>query len=81
MLFRSVYVDDIIFGSTKDELPHNISKLMQAKFKMSMIGELNQFLGLQIRQQESSIFISQSKYAKNLVKILVWNLLVLLEPP
>ena len=28
----------------------------------------NHFLELQIRQQESSIFISQSKYAKNLVK-------------
>ena len=41
---------------------------MQAEFEMSMIGELNHFLGLQIRQQESSIFISQSKYAKNLVK-------------
>ena len=41
---------------------------MQAKFEMSMIGELNHFLGLQIRQQELGIFISQSKYAKNLVK-------------
>ena len=33
-----------------------------------MIGELNHFLRLQISQQESGIFISQSKYAKNLVK-------------
>ena len=44
---------------------------MQAEFKMSMIGELTQlthFLGLQICQQDSSIFLSQSKYAKNLVK-------------
>ena len=41
---------------------------MQAKFKMSVIGELNNFFGLQIRQQELGIFISQSKYAKNLVK-------------
>ena len=41
---------------------------MQAEFEMSMIGKLNQFLGLQIHQQESGIFISQSKYAKNLVK-------------
>ena len=41
---------------------------MQAKFKMSMIGELNHFLRLQIHQQESGIFLSQSKYAKNLVK-------------
>ena len=81
MIVAEVYVDDIIFRSTKDELAQNFSKLMQAEFKMSMIGELNQFLGLQIRQKESGIFISQSKYAKNLVKILVWNLLVLLEPP
>ena len=35
---------------------------------MSMIKELSHFLRLQIRQQEWSIFISQSKYAKNLVK-------------
>ena len=35
---------------------------------MSMIGELTHFLGLQIRQQDSGIFLSQSKYAKNLVK-------------
>ena len=41
---------------------------MQVEFEMSVIGELNHFLGLQIRQQESGIFISQSKYAKNLVK-------------
>ena len=35
---------------------------------MSMIGELTHFLRLQIRQQDSGIFLSQSKYAKNLVK-------------
>ena len=35
---------------------------------MSMIGELTHFLGLQIRQQDSGIFLSQFKYAKNLVK-------------
>ena len=35
---------------------------------MSMIRELTHFLCLQIRQQESGIFLSQSKYTKNLVK-------------
>ena len=74
MLFRSelivaqVFVDDIIFRSTKDELAHGFSKLMQVEFEISMIGELTHFLGLQIRQQDSGIFLSQSKYAKNLVK-------------
>ena len=41
---------------------------MQAEFKMGMIGELAHFLGLQIRQQDSGIFLSQSKYAKNFMK-------------
>ena len=69
MIVAQVYVDDIIFWSTKDELAHYFSKLMQAEFEINMIGELNHFLGLQIRQQESGIFISQSKYAENLVKM------------
>ena len=33
-----------------------------------MIRELTHFLGLQIRQQDSGIFLSQAKYAKNLIK-------------
>ena len=53
---------------TEDELAHGFSKLMQTEFEMSMIRELTHFLGLQICQQDSGIFLSQSKYAKNLVK-------------
>ena len=68
LIFAQVYVDDIIFRSTKDELVHDFSKLMQAEFEISMIGKLTHFLGLQIRQLDSGIFLSQSKYAKNLVK-------------
>ena len=64
LIVAQIYVNDIIFGSTKDELAHNFSKLMQAEFKISMIGELTHFLGLQIRQQDSDLFLSQSKYAK-----------------
>ena len=41
---------------------------MQAEFEMSMIGELTHFLGFKIHQQDSDIFLSQSKYARNLVK-------------
>ena len=35
---------------------------------MSMVGELNYFLGLQVKQRKDGMFISQEKYAKNLVK-------------
>ena len=35
---------------------------------MRLVGELTYFLGLQVKQMEDSIFLSQSKYAKNIVK-------------
>jgi hypothetical protein len=41
---------------------------MKQEFEMSMIGELNYFLGLQVKQTSEGICISQSKYAKDLVK-------------
>ena len=68
LVVAQVYMDDIIFGSTKDDLAYSFSNMMQTEFKMSMIGELNYFLELQIHQSGSGIFISQSKYSKNLVK-------------
>ncbi|CAA7051989.1 unnamed protein product [Microthlaspi erraticum] len=40
---------------------------MTKEFKMSMVGELKYFLGLQVNQTEKGIFISQSTYAKNLL--------------
>ena len=50
LIVTQVYVDDIIFRSTKDELAYGFLKLMQAEFEISMIGELTHFLALQIRQ-------------------------------
>ena len=41
---------------------------MQHEFKMSMMGELNYFLGLQIKQMTDGIFICQAKYSKELIK-------------
>ncbi|XP_021714891.1 uncharacterized protein LOC110682855 [Chenopodium quinoa] len=38
------------------------------EFQMSMMGELNFFLGLQIKQTETGIFIHQQKYVKELLK-------------
>ena len=58
LIVAQFYVDDIIFGSTKDELTHGFSKLMQAELEMSMIGEQTHFLRLQICQQDSGIFLS-----------------------
>ncbi|GJU14220.1 uncharacterized mitochondrial protein-like protein [Tanacetum coccineum] len=63
-----VYVDDIIFGSTKKELCIAFEKLMHEKFQMSSMGELTFFLGLQVKQKKDRIFISQDKYVDETLK-------------
>ena len=42
-------MDDIIFGATKQSLCEEFAKLIQGEFKMSMMGVLTVFLGLQIK--------------------------------
>ena len=50
MLLVQIYVDDIIFGATNVSFCEEFFKCMHNEFEMSMIGELNFFLGLQIKQ-------------------------------
>ncbi|GJY67583.1 retrovirus-related pol polyprotein from transposon TNT 1-94 [Tanacetum coccineum] len=61
ILLVQVYVDDIIFGSTKKELCTDFENLMHKKFQMSSMGKLTFFLGLQVIQKDDGIFISQDK--------------------
>jgi hypothetical protein len=63
-----IYVDDIIFGSTNKEFCEEFGELMSKEFEMSMIGELNYFLGLQIKQLKQGTFVCQSKIVKDLLK-------------
>nr|GEY88774.1 putative ribonuclease H-like domain-containing protein [Tanacetum cinerariifolium] len=68
ILLIQVYVDDIIFGSTKKELCIAFEKMIHDKFQMSSIGELTFFLGLQIKQKKDGTFISQDKYVAKILK-------------
>ncbi|KAJ9545521.1 hypothetical protein OSB04_025228 [Centaurea solstitialis] len=68
MLLVQIYVDDIIFGSTKDDMCKEFEELMHKKFKMSSMGELTFFLGLQVKQKPEGIFIHQSKYVASMLQ-------------
>nr|GEV15448.1 putative ribonuclease H-like domain-containing protein [Tanacetum cinerariifolium] len=46
ILLVQIYVDDIIFGSTNNDLCKSFEKLMKDKLQMSSMGELTFFLGL-----------------------------------
>ncbi|GJW20226.1 putative ribonuclease H-like domain-containing protein [Tanacetum coccineum] len=68
ILLVQVYVDDIIFGSTKKSLCTDFEQIMHKRFQMSSMGELTFFLGLQVKQKEDGIFISQDKYVGEILK-------------
>ncbi|GJU92069.1 putative ribonuclease H-like domain-containing protein [Tanacetum coccineum] len=67
IMLVQVYVDDIIFGSTKPSMVKDFEELMQKEFKMSSMGELTFFLGLQVKQTTAGIFLSQDKYVKDIL--------------
>ncbi|GJW92488.1 retrovirus-related pol polyprotein from transposon TNT 1-94 [Tanacetum coccineum] len=52
LIIVQIYIDDIIFGSTCQDMCDEFAKIMHDEFEMSMIGELDFFLGLQIKQME-----------------------------
>ncbi|XP_057811363.1 uncharacterized mitochondrial protein AtMg00810-like [Salvia miltiorrhiza] len=68
IIIAQIYVDDIVFGATNHKLVKEFVHAMSTTFEMSMVGQLNFFLGLQVKQTPDDIFFSQSKYAKSLVK-------------
>ncbi|GJZ41035.1 retrovirus-related pol polyprotein from transposon TNT 1-94 [Tanacetum coccineum] len=68
LLLVQIYVDDIIFASTNTASCNEFANLMTTKFKMSMMGWISFFLGLQISQSPRGIFLNQSKYASEIIK-------------
>ncbi|GJU38496.1 putative ribonuclease H-like domain-containing protein [Tanacetum coccineum] len=68
IMLVQVYVDDIIFGSTKQSMCTEFEECMHNRFQISYMGELTFFLGLQVKQQKDGIFISQDKYVVDILK-------------
>nr|GEU85402.1 retrovirus-related Pol polyprotein from transposon TNT 1-94 [Tanacetum cinerariifolium] len=68
LIIVQIYVDDIIFGSTSQNLCNDFAKIMHDEFETIMMCEFNFFLGLQIKQMEDGIFFNQSKYVKEMLK-------------
>jgi len=55
ILIGQVYVDDIIFGATHENLCNEFSKIMKSEFEMSMMSELNFFLGFKSSKPQTAL--------------------------
>jgi hypothetical protein len=63
-----VYVDDIVFGGSSNSPVARFAEDMSREFEMSMMGELQFFLGLQIKQSKEGTFVHPAKYTKDIVR-------------
>ncbi|WVZ84354.1 LOW QUALITY PROTEIN: hypothetical protein U9M48_031394 [Paspalum notatum var. saurae] len=67
-LIVQIYVDDIIFGGSSHALVSSFAEHMNREFEMSLMGELQFFLGLQIKQGPEGTFVHQAKYTRDILK-------------
>jgi hypothetical protein len=68
ILIVQVYVDDIVFGGSSHSLVARFAEDMSKEFEMSMMGELQFFLGLQIKHAKEGTFVHQAKHTKDILK-------------
>ncbi|WVZ51686.1 hypothetical protein U9M48_002802 [Paspalum notatum var. saurae] len=67
-LIVQIYVDDIIFGGSSHALVSSFVEQMSREFEMSLMGELQFFIGLQIKQGPEGTFVHQAKYTRDILK-------------
>lgn len=63
-----LYVDDMIYMGSSESIIAEFKSCMMKKFEMINLGLLHYFLGLEVKQGSDGIFISQRKYAMDLLK-------------
>lgn len=68
LLIVSVYVDDLIFTGNSVYMFEEFKKSMEREFAMSDLGKMSYFLGVEVVQNSRGIFISQGKYAKEVLE-------------
>jgi hypothetical protein len=68
LLVVQIYVDDIVFGGSSHNLVAKFIDEMSREFEMSMMDELQYFLGLQIKQVKDGTFVHQTKYTNDMLR-------------
>ncbi|GJU33044.1 ribonuclease H-like domain-containing protein [Tanacetum coccineum] len=63
-----LYVDDIILTAFSTSLLQRIISLLHAEFAIADLGPLNYFLGISPKRTTSGIFLSQMKYATEILE-------------
>ena len=62
-----LYVDDIVLTASSENLKCDIITMLKSEFSMSDLGKLSYFLGISVSHNPKTMFLSQSKYAQEII--------------
>lgn len=68
VILLCLYVDDIIYMESSIDILMEFKCNMMKTFEMTDLGELKYFLGLEVKQAEGSLFVSQKRYAEDMLR-------------
>ena len=63
-----LYVDDLIITRNNEDHIKKVKGELQPSFKMTDLGTLHYYFGVEVTQRPNNIFLSQTKYATDLLK-------------
>ncbi|KAK4358263.1 hypothetical protein RND71_023873 [Anisodus tanguticus] len=63
-----LYVDDIILTASSDALRQSIMAMLSSEFAMKDLAPLSYFLGIVVKRHSDGLFLSQRKYAAEIIK-------------
>jgi hypothetical protein len=68
MAYLLLYVDDIILTASTDDLRKYLMASLSSEFAMKDLGHLNDFLGIRVTRHKGGLFLSQRKYAEEIIE-------------
>jgi hypothetical protein len=68
ILILCLYVDDLIFTGNDNAMFEEFKKSMKTEFDMTDLGRMKYFLGIEVLQKADGIFITQRKYAQEILE-------------
>ncbi|KAL2345957.1 hypothetical protein Fmac_007242 [Flemingia macrophylla] len=68
IIIVSLYVDDLLMTGSSKELIEEFKGGMKEAFEMTDLRKMSFFLGMQVQQDRGEVFISQEKYAKEILR-------------